>query len=144
VNLVREVEIDNALNGSAAFITNSKVKAKLATTPKQSSGVEGKFLLFGGGDGAGDRVLGYPIAYTNSIPSNLTKGSATSVCSAILFGVWQNLVIGQWSGVDLLVDPFSGSKEATVRVTAFHDADVADRNAENFSACVDVTTACRR
>ena len=44
-SLVKEVEVDNALTGSLAFLTNPKVRYKLATTPKQSSGVEGNFLI---------------------------------------------------------------------------------------------------
>lgn len=136
VNLAREVEIDNALNGSAAYVTNPKVKAKMAATPRQASGVEGNFLLAA----PYDSLFGHPFVVSNQIPSNLTKGNSSGVCSAMLFGVWSDLIIGQWSGVDLLVDPYSGSTAGTVRVTAFVDTDVAVRYAESFAAVLDYTT----
>jgi HK97 family phage major capsid protein len=136
VSLIREVEVDNALTGAAAFVTNPKVKAKMMATPKQSSGVEGNFLL--GPDYS--LLAGYPFNVTNQIPSNLTKGSASAVCSAMIFGVWSDLIMGQWSGTDLLVDPYTGSNAGTVRVTAFVDVDVCVRRAESFSAILDYTT----
>jgi HK97 family phage major capsid protein len=136
VSLIREVEIDNALNGAAAFVTNPKVKAKLMATPKQASGIEGNFLL---GPDYGS-LAGYPFVVSNQIPSNLTKAGSGAVCSAMIFGVWSDLLIGQWSGIDLLVDPYTGSKEGTVRVTAFVDTDVAVRYAESFAAVLDYTT----
>ena len=136
VNLVKAVDVANALTGSASFVTNAKVKGKLAQTPKQSSGVEGNFLL----GPPWDSLYGYPFHVTQQIPSNLTKGSSSGVCSAMLFGVWRDLLIGQWSGIDLLVDPYTGSSAATVRVTAFVDVDVAVRYAESFAACLDYTT----
>lgn len=136
VNLVREVDIDNALNGAASFLTNAKVKAKLAQTLKSSGDTSSNFLLAP----PYNELYGYPFHVSNQVPSNLTKGSSSGVCSAMLFGVWSNLLIGQWSGIDLLVDPYTGSSAGTVRVTAFADVDVAVRYAEAFAAVLDYTT----
>lgn len=136
VNLVREVDVDNALTGSAAFLTNSSVKAKLATTLKTAGDTASNFLLAP----PYDSLYGYPLVVSNQVPSNLTKGTSSGVCSAMLFGVWSDLLIGQWSGIDLLVDPYSGSSAGTVRITAFADVDVAVRRAESFAAVLDLTT----
>ena len=136
VNLVREVDVDNALNGAASFLTNAKVKAKLAQTLKTSGDTASQFLL---GPPYND-LYGYPFSVSNQVPSNLTKGSSSGICSAMLFGVWSNLLIGQWSGIDLLVDPYTGSSAGTVRVTAFADVDVAVRYAEAFAAVLDYLT----
>ena len=135
VNLVKEVETDNALTGSAAFLTNGQVKAKLSTTSRQSSGVEGNFIL--GPDMA--NLYGFPIYVSQQVPSNLTKGSGSSL-SAMLFGVWSDLLIGQWSGIDILVDQYSGSNAGTVRVVAFHDCDFAVRHPESFAECNEIVT----
>ena len=135
VNLVKEVETDNALTGSAAFLTNGQVKAKLSTTARQSSGVEGNFIL--GPDMA--NLYGFPIYVSQQVPSNLTKGSGSSL-SAMLFGVWSDLLIGQWSGIDILVDQYSGSNAGTVRVVAFHDCDFAVRHPESFAECNEIVT----
>lgn len=136
VSLVKEVEVDNALTGSAAFVTNPKVKAKLAATPKQSSGVEGNFLL-----GAPyDSLYGFPFVVSNQIPSNLTKGGSTGVCSAMFFGVWSNLIVGQWGGIELITDPYSLSTTGATRIVALAELDVCVRLPEHFAAVLDYTT----
>lgn len=135
VNLVREVEIDNALTGSASFLTNGQVKAKLSTTARQSSGVEGNFIL--GPDMA--NLYGFPIAVSQQVPANLSKGTGSNL-SAMLFGVWSDLLIGQWSGIDILVDQYTGSNAGTVRVVAFHDCDFAVRHPESFAECNEIVT----
>ena len=134
-NLVKEVEIDNALTGTAAFLTNGQVKAKLSNTPKQSSGVEGNFIL--GADV--NNLYGYPIVVSQQMPSNLSKGSGSNL-SAMIFGVWSELLIGQWSGIDILVDQYTGSNAGTVRVVAFHDCDFAVRHPESFAECNEIVT----
>jgi len=134
VGLVKEVEIDNALTGAAAFLTNGQVKAKLASTSKQSSGVEGNFIL--GPDM--NNLYGFPIMVSQQVPSNLSKGSASGTLSAMIFGVWSDLLIGQWSGIDLMADPYTGSKEGTVRIVAFHDCDFAVRHPESFAECNEI------
>lgn len=135
-NLIREVAIDNALTGAASFLTNHKVKAKMMATPKQSSGVEGNFLLAA----PYDNLAGYPVVVSNQVTSALTKGSSNGVCSAMFFGVWSDLMIGQWGGIELIVDPMSLSTAGATRIVALAELDVAVRNAESFAACLDITT----
>jgi len=69
----------------------------------------------------------------------LTKGS-TSTCSAIVYGNWNDLIIGTWGGIDINVDTSTGSSSGTVRVVALQDVDVAVRHAESFAAMKDATT----
>jgi hypothetical protein len=38
-----------------------------------------------------------------------------------------------FSGLDLMVDPYTGSTSGTVRVVALQDVDVAARHGESFS-----------
>ena len=136
-NLVKEVEVDNALNGAAAFLTNGQVKAKMANTPRQASGVEGNFIL--GPDIA--NLFGYPLITSQQVPSDLSKGSASGTLSAMIFGVWSDLLVGQWSGIDLMADPYTGSNAGTVRIVAFHDCDFAVRHPESFAECNEIITA---
>ena len=83
---------------------------------------------------------GYRAAVTNAVPSNLVKGSSGATASAILFGNFADLVIGMWGGLDLMVDPYTGSTAGTVRVVALQDVDVAVRNVESFATMVDALT----
>jgi len=86
-------------------------------------------------------VNGYNATVSNQVPSNLTKGTSSGVCSAILFGNFADLIIGQWGALDLTVDPYTGSTSGTVRVVALQDVDIAVRHAESFAAMKDALTA---
>lgn len=133
VALETEVAVANADLGSLGYLTNAKVRGKLKTTSKVSG--QNGFVWEDG------EVNGYRAGVTNQVPSNLTKGASSGVCSAIIFGNWADLIIGQWGSLDLLVDPYTGSTAGTVRVVALQDVDVALRNAVSFAAMVDATTA---
>lgn len=136
VDLEREVAIDNALAGNLAYLTNPKVVAAMRQTPRQSSGVEGNFIL-----NDSNTVLGYNVASTTLVPSDLTKGTSSGVCSAVIFGNYSDLMIGMFGGLDVLIDPYSLSTTGAVRVAMYQDVDVAVRHAESFAAIKDVTTA---
>jgi len=134
--LEREVAIDNADVGSLNYITNPKVRYKLKNT--LFTATYGDRFVWGS-----DReqpLNGYPALVTNQVSSTLTKGSASGVCSAIFFGNWAELFLGFWSGIDILVDPYSLSTTGSHRVVAFQDVDVAVRHAESFSAMLDALT----
>ena len=134
VDLEKEVAVDNAMGGNMAFLTNPKVIAKLRTISKQTSGVEGNFIMDPNGT-----VLGYDVASSNLVPSDLTKGSGTAL-SAVIFGNFSELMIGMFGGLDVLVDPYTGSAAGTTRISMFQDVDVAVRHAESFAAILDATT----
>lgn len=134
VDLETEVAQDNADIGSLAYITNAKVRGKLKRTPKVSGQAifiweDGQFPL-----------NGYRAIVSNQVRSDLTKGSGTNL-SAIFFGNWSDLMIGQWGTLDILVDPYSNSASGAVRVVVFQDVDVAVRHPESFAAVLDAVTS---
>lgn len=135
VSLETEVAQDNADVGTLGYLTNAKVRGKLKATERTSG--NGVYLWQ---DGA-QPINGYRAEITNAVPSNLTKGTSNGVASAILFGNFADLLIGMWGGLDLMVDPYTGSTSGTVRVVALQDVDVAVRHAESFAAMVDALTA---
>jgi HK97 family phage major capsid protein/HK97 family phage prohead protease len=126
----------NADVGTLAYLTNAKVRGRLKGTEKFSAGTGAPVWAEGN-----TPVNGYRAAVTNGVPSNLVKGSSGAVCSAIIFGNFADLMIGMWGGLDLTVDPYSGSTAGTVRVVALQDVDVAVRNVESFATMVDALTA---
>jgi HK97 family phage major capsid protein len=139
VGLETEVATDNADVGALAYITNSKVRGKLKRVFTNATYGERPIWMGGQGfDGIGE-VNGYRAFVSNQVSSTLTKGNQ-SASSAIFFGNWADLVIGFWSGIDILVDPYSMSTTGAVRVTAFQDLDVGVRHAESFSAMLDALT----
>lgn len=134
VDLETAVAVANAAVGNLAYLTNTKVRGKLKKT-EEFSGTSGNPVW--GRDGM---VNGYRAAVSNQVPSNLTKGTASGICSAIIFGNWSDLILGMWGGLDLLVDPYTNSTSGTLRVVALQDVDIAIRHPESFAAMVDALT----
>lgn len=135
VDLETAVANGNADVGSLAYFVNSKTRGKLKTVTKSTSAVAG-FIWEGGAA----PVNGYQAHVTNQLPSNLTKGTSTAICSAAIFGNFADLVIGQWGGLDLLVDPYSGSTAGTMRVVALQDIDILIRRNASFAYIKDLLT----
>ncbi len=149
INLEKEVLIDNAAGNSMSYITNAKVLAKLkALRAGGSAAGDGAFLwntdLTARGRGSTPGMInGYPIGITNQVPSTLTKGSASNVCSAVLFGDFSQCLLGIWgNGMEVAVSDADGTDftKALTSVRALTTLDVAVRQASGFSAILDVLT----
>ena len=149
INLEREVLIDNAGGNNMGYVTNAKVLAKLkALRAGGSASGDGAFLwntdLNARGRGATPGVInGYQIGVSNQVPSNLTKGSTSGSCSAVLFGDFSQCLVGFWgNGMELAVSDSDGTDftKALTSVRAITTLDVAVRQASGFSAILDVTT----
>lgn len=139
VDLESAVAIANADVGTLGYCTNAKVRGKLRKTQEFSS-TNGKAVWTRGSErGVGD-VLGYDAYVTNGVPANLDKGTSVGVCSAIMYGNWADLLIGMWGGLDVMLDPYTGSASGTKRVVALQDVDIAVRRVASFAAMKDALT----
>ena len=132
VGLWKEVAKDNAEMGSLGWLANAAVVAKLLSTRMDTG--SGRFIM----ERLGDGLLSYPVYRSENVPSDLGSSSALG---ALIFGNFSDLLIGYWSGVDVLVDPYSNSKTGTVRVVTMIDCDVDVRHPESFAATQDLVIA---
>lgn len=133
VDLESAVANANAPEGSLGYLTNTKVRGKLKRTQK-FSGTNGEEIW------KGRELNGVRAEVSNQIPSNLTKGTANGICSALIYGNWSDLLIGLWGGLDMMLDPYTGSTSGTRRVVALQDVDVNVRYPVSFSAMQDALT----
>ncbi len=131
VALEEAVSIANADMGNLSYLTNARMRAQLRLT-QQFASTNG--VPVWGGD---NRVMGYPAAVTNNVPSNLTKGTSSGVCSAIIFGNFADLMVGMWGGLDLILDTSTLATSGGRRLVALQDVDVAVRRAVSFAAMLD-------
>ena len=131
------VSVANADLGALSYVTNAKVRGKLKTTPKIGSTFP---IYLWNVDSPDSPVNGYPTFVTNQLPSNLVKGSSGAVCSPMIFGNWNDLIIAFWSGQDVIVDPYTGSAAGTLRIVTLQDVDINVRHPESFNNIVDMTT----
>jgi len=115
VNAEAALSTDNALFGSLGYLMNSALRGTLKTTEK-ASGTNGIFVYEGDGT-----INGYPAYVSNSMPN-----------STAVFANFSDIMIGFWSGLDIMVDPYTGSASGTVRVVAMQDYDVAIRHPESI------------
>lgn len=139
VDLETAVSVANADVGNLAYLTNAKVRGKLRKTQEFAS-TNGKPVWTSGRERGVGEVLGYDAFVTNSVPSNLTKGTSNGVCSAIAYGNWSDMILGMWGGLDIMLDPYTGATAGTKRVVALQDLDVALRRVASFAAMKDALT----
>ncbi|MBT9156871.1 MAG: hypothetical protein DDT37_01862 [Firmicutes bacterium] len=134
VGLETAAAILNADVGSLSYITNARVRGRMKTTQKVAT--TDSVMLW---ETNVSPLNGYPAYVTNQVRSDLTRGTGTGL-SAIFFGNWSDLLIGQWGALDILVDPYTGGTSGTVRVIALQDVDVAVRQPASFSVMLDAIT----
>lgn len=136
VDLESEVSLDNALIGKLGYITNTKVKGYLKKT-KHNATYGDRYIW----DVDAKEMNGHPAYVTNQVRSDMTKGSASGVCSGLFFGNWDDLVFLYWGGLDVIVDPYTQSTSGDVLVTSMQDLDIVGRRAQSFSAMLDALTS---
>jgi len=151
VDLETELSVDNVVvdRNTVSYITNAKVMGNLKKLRAGgSTTTDGPFLVNDnlvaiGRGGTPSVVNGYPIYVTNQVPSNLTKGTSSGVCSAVVIGDYSQAMVGLWgNGLEITVgedsDDFS---KALTSVRGIVTYDVAVRDPKAFAAVLDVTTS---
>ena len=123
----------NGLFGRLSYVTNSKVAGSMKSTAMETG--YPRYIMEDG------RANGFAVEVTNAIPSNLTKGSASGVCSAMIFGNFEEVLVPQWGGLDMIVDPLSQKAKGVVEISAIAYHDVCVRRPGCFAAIKDIKTA---
>lgn len=135
VDLESQLTIDNADLGRLGYLTTPGIRGYLKKTLLDAG--SGQFIW----PVNSTEINGYNIMTSTQVPSTLTKGSADGICHAIIFGNWADLIIAQWGGYDLVVDPYSNSKNAIVTLVVNSWWDTAVRHPESFAAMKDALTS---
>lgn len=125
--MVAKLELVNA--DAAAWLTSPGVSTKLRGTLK-SAGIAG-YLAEGG------RLADIPLYTTNQVP-NLTGTPDKGIA---ILGDWSQVMLGIWSELDILVNPYAETpyKRGGVLVRAMATCDIAVRHPEAFVVASDVT-----
>jgi HK97 family phage major capsid protein len=121
IDLETEVAIDNADLGALAYLASAADRGRMK---KQDIGTDtGKrvWTTVPGQPGVGE-VNGYFAYATNQLAAD-----------EVIFGNWEDLIIGEWGVLDMLVNPYAKDTSGGVRVTAFQDVDCAVRHPESFA-----------
>ena len=101
-----EASIEDAnVIGECKYVMSNKAKAALRNMAKSTKSTQ---LVMENGE-----VDGTPVLNTSNVEAQ-----------NIAYGDWNNLAIGQWGAIDLVVDPYTLAKDGQVRIVinAFFDA----------------------
>lgn len=137
VELETKVAIQNADFGRLAYLTNNAVRGYWKSAAVEAGSAERIWDRLS----PNTPVNNYPVGVTGSVPGNLTKGSASGICSAIIFGNFDHLALGQWGGMQVLPNPYTKGKSGITEmiINSFVDARVLQP--KSFAAMVDALTA---
>ena len=128
----KEVATDNANIGALGWVTSPLQISRLMSIAKVSSSDSVMIM------NDQNNLMGYKVFSTTNSPDNLTKGTASGTCSALTFGNFNDLIIGEWGSLDISVDPYTNAAKGGTRIIGLYDVDVAVRHAESFAAIKDL------
>jgi HK97 family phage major capsid protein len=124
--MIEKADLENAPVSS--WLTHPEAKTKLATTLK-ASGIAG-YLLEGG------RMADMPLFSTNQVP----KKAGSPATGRVILGDWSQVMLGIWSEIDLLVNPYAepAYSRGGVNVRVMSTCDVAVRHPAAFVVADDL------
>jgi len=132
ISLESEIATDNADVAGMSYVFNAATRGKLKGIGK--TGTDSVFVWE-----PGNTVNGYRTAISNQLATNLTKGTATTICTAAFFGNFSDMLIAEFgSGTDIVVDPYSLSMNGVVRIVARKWVDLGIRHPQSFSCLLDI------
>jgi HK97 family phage major capsid protein len=108
VDMETLVDTENALQGNISYIMHTALHGAAKKTPKVADSTAAwSFGMIVDDNG---KLNGYDSYRTNSVAGDAENGYG------IAFGNWNDLVIGQWGSIELIVDPYTRATEAFVRI----------------------------
>jgi HK97 family phage major capsid protein len=116
VDLETALAANNLDAGSMRYIMNSVVKGALKQTLRASA-AGSDYIMTDAGE-----VNGYSVVVSNQMQTN-----------DVLFGNYADCVVGMWSGLDVVIDPYTQSASGQVILTVHQDFDVAVRRPQSFA-----------
>ncbi|MBN3807140.1 phage major capsid protein [Paraburkholderia sp. Ac-20336] len=129
LRIIEKLDLVNVNGGR--WLSNPSVKRVLAATQKAAN--TGIYLS------DGTSMAGYPLVTTNQVPNK----AGTPATGRLLFGDFTQLILGIWSEVDILVNPYAQDafSKGNVLVRAMMTCDQAVRHPEAFVSVDDVSIA---
>lgn len=133
VGMETALGVANADMGAMGYVMDAALRGTMKNTAKIGT----TFPVYLWDDGM---INGYPVGVTNLLPNNLTKGTGTNL-HPIIFGNWNDMIYVYWSGLDVIVNPYSADASGSIIITSLQDVDVNIRHPESFSKMVDAVAS---
>ncbi len=123
IDFETQVANANADVGQMAYLTTPSARAKMKGIQKATNL---PFIWENGSEPGSGTVNTYRAEATKQVPGD-----------KVLFGNFSDLIIAEWSGVDVVVDPFSQKKNGLVEVTLTLWSDIGVRHPGSFCVSTD-------
>ena len=124
LEFLSSVAASNAALGRLGYLTSVASAVKAMTIPKFTNGDEPIWVGTPTQKGA---VGMFQADWSNNIPSG----------DKVIFGDWSQVIILEWAGRDVVVDPYSAKKTGNVEVCIQRLLDVILRRAKSFAISAD-------
>ena len=131
MDMIAEVRTDNIEGGK--FVMHSKTAANLRTRVRFTN--DGHPILTDDNTIGGSQVI-----ISNHMPIDGTKGTGTDLHS-IIYGDLTQYVMGQFGGIEIVVDPHTNMKNGLINVGIFVELDADVRHLGAFCSLTDVDIA---
>jgi HK97 family phage major capsid protein len=122
VDMETAISDDNADIGTMAYLATPAARGKGKVTPELSGQLSQAIWR-------GNEVNGYRAEVTNQLKKNLGAGTNEH---GLIFGVWAQLMIGEWGVLEIITDPYAKKKQGMIEVTSFIMVDIQLRHGESF------------
>jgi HK97 family phage major capsid protein len=133
LSMIRDVKTAKSREGSAGWLTNAYGAFALYNTPRQSSGVEGNFIL----NPDSPTLIGRKFVTSENVSSAFSEGAQSDLVGIIYSDNWGSAILGTWGGLDILFDPYTQALGGKVRFVCNAYMDVEIEHAAEFSICKD-------
>jgi HK97 family phage major capsid protein len=136
IDMVMDIAVYNADRlGNPRYLVTPEISGYLQGTPKLNNTIAQPIWTNEGGQGY---INGFKADWSNLLPKTLTKGTGTNLHAGIA-GVWNALTVAEWGAMELLLDPYTGAKQALIKIIANFMVDVEPTYAQAFSVFLDAT-----
>jgi HK97 family phage major capsid protein len=138
---VRKTLLNGNVDASKIFwLINPNTEALLMATPVDTG--SGAMLIPYGSyfNGATGFINNIPYLVTSNLPNNLTKGTTSATCSAVIAGDFSNLKVCQWGGLDIVIDPYTNAAEGQTRIICNTYWDTTIKRAGTILKTLDLIT----
>lgn len=102
-----EATVEDAnIFGKMSYLVSPKAKAGLRKMTQKATK-----LVLEGGD-----IDGTPVYSSTNVGKGVGSGTPFVQSGNLIYGDFTNLVIGQWGGLDLVIDPYTQARDNKIRV----------------------------
>lgn len=138
VDMQTELAAANAMNGnSCGYVINARTRGTAMKTLEHNTGSSDWLYKTSGTNTNRGIIAGYTANCSNQIPNNLVKGTANNLTASI-FGDYSKVLLGIWSGMDVMANPYSEFGEAIIQIRAMQLVDHNLTRGDFFCVATDI------